>query len=157
MAKELPIEIFMPPNMLKAKVGGVGVGLDMGAVKRAEAAMEELKAEFHDWINGDVAKLAEARDAYNAEHNEMTFGALYRTANDLKGQALTFEHPFIARVASSLCRLLESSSAPMVLVNAHVETIRVLLRQNIQDKADPTTTMVAEELEERVKDALSAA
>ena len=42
MAREQPIELFMPPNMLKAKVGGGGFsGLDMAAIKRAEAAMEE--------------------------------------------------------------------------------------------------------------------
>ena len=40
MTKAHPIELFMPPNMLKAKVGGSIAGLDMSAVKRAEAAMD---------------------------------------------------------------------------------------------------------------------
>ena len=36
MAREQPIELFMPPNMLKAKVGGgTFSGLDMAAIKRA--------------------------------------------------------------------------------------------------------------------------
>jgi chemotaxis protein histidine kinase CheA len=158
MAKQLPIEIFMPPNMLKAKVGGAGAGLDMGAVKRAEIAMENLKTEFHDWINDDVAKLVQTRDAYQAQQNEETHGNLYRAAHDLKGQALTFEHPFVARVSSSLCRLLDGPSPyPMALVSAHVETARLLVRQNIKDKADPTTTVLAMELEARVREALTAA
>jgi hypothetical protein len=157
MAKQLPIEIFMPPNMLKAKVGGVGVGLDMGAVKRAEAAMETLKTEFDGWINADVAVLVAARDEYGAQQTGETRGALHRAANDLKGQALTFEHPFVARVASSLCKLLDGPDAPMSLINAHVETVRVLVRQNIKDKADPTTTAVAMELEARVGEVLTAA
>lgn len=157
MARELPIEIFMPPNMLKAKVGGIGVGLDMGAVKRAEAAMETLKSEFHEWINDDVAKLVAARDEYSAQQTDSTRAALYRTACDLKGQALTFEHPFVARVASSLCKLFDGHDAPMTLINAHVETVRVLVRQNIKNKADPTTTAVAEELEARVSEALTVA
>jgi chemotaxis protein histidine kinase CheA len=157
MAKELPIEIFMPPNMLKAKVGGAGVGLDMGAVKRAEMAVENLKTEFHDWINDDVAKLVAARDEYQAQRNDETFGKFYRAAHDLKGQALTFEHPFVARVSSSLCKLLDGKEPPMGLVSAHVETARLLVRQNIKDKADPTTTAVAMELEARVSEALKAA
>jgi hypothetical protein len=157
MAKQLPIEIFMPPNILKAKVGGVGVGLDMGAVKRAEAAMENLKAEFHDWINDDVAKLVEARDGYKTAQTEETQSRLYCTAHDLKGQALTFEHPFVARVASSLCKLLDGHAAnPMALINAHVETIRLLVKQNVKDKADPTTTALAMELEARVSELLAA-
>ena len=158
MPKQMPIEIFMPPNMLKAKVGGSGVGLDMGAVKRAEMAMEGLKAEFHDWINTDVAKLVEARDAYVVQQSDDTRGKLYRTAHDLKGQALTFQHPFVARVASSLCRLLDGHAAvPLSLVNAHVDTTRVLVRQNITDKADPTTTILAMELEARVSEVLKPA
>ena len=157
MAKQLPIEIFMPPNMLKAKVGGTGVGLDMGAVLRAEAAMENLKTEFHDWINDDVAKLVAARDEYQAQQNDDTFGKLYRAAHDLKGQALTFEHPFVARVSASLCRMLDGKSAPMTLINAHVETARLLVKQKIKDKADPTTTVLAMELETRVAEVLTAA
>ena len=38
--KREPIELFMPPNMLKAKAGSGPGGLDMAAVKRAEQAME---------------------------------------------------------------------------------------------------------------------
>jgi chemotaxis protein histidine kinase CheA len=157
MAKQLPIEIIMPPNMLKAKLGSAGAGLDMGAVKRAEMAMENLKTEFHDWINDDVAKLADARHAYNAAQNDETRGKLYRAAHDLKGQALTFEHPFVARVASSLCKLLDGdATVPIGLINAHVDTVRVLVRQNVKDKADPTTTALAMELEARVSEALKA-
>jgi len=44
MARQQPIELFMPPNMLKAKVGGTFVGIDMAAVNRAEAAMDALKS-----------------------------------------------------------------------------------------------------------------
>ncbi len=33
--RQQPIELFMPPNMLKAKVGGGLGGVDMGAMKRA--------------------------------------------------------------------------------------------------------------------------
>jgi hypothetical protein len=32
MAKQQPIEIFMPPNILKAKVGSVAGGIDMAAI-----------------------------------------------------------------------------------------------------------------------------
>ena len=102
MSKQ-PIEIFMPPNMLKAKVGG-GAGLDMAAIKRAEQAMESLKTEFSTWIEDDVARLVECRDAYAVKKNAEARGDLYRAGHDLKGQALTFEYPLVARVASSGCQ-----------------------------------------------------
>ena len=50
MPKDHPIELFMPPNMLKAKVGGGNFsGLDMAAINRGEAAMDGIKSEFSAW------------------------------------------------------------------------------------------------------------
>ena len=48
MADKRPIEIFMPPNILKAKVGGSIAGLDMAAIQRAEKAVAALQTEFSE-------------------------------------------------------------------------------------------------------------
>src|SRR4051812_15359018 len=61
MARKQPIELFMPPNMLKAKVGGGAGGMDLAAISRAEAAMEALQGEFGDWLADDVKTLTLAR------------------------------------------------------------------------------------------------
>jgi len=61
MARQQPIELFMPPNMLKAKAGGGLGGVDMAALKRAEAAMETLQADFGDMVADDVKTLLAAR------------------------------------------------------------------------------------------------
>jgi len=158
VAKQQPIEIFMPPNILKAKMGGTGGGLDMAAIKRAEKAMENLKAEFGDWIAADVARLAECRSAYASDMNAETRGDLYRAAHDLRGQALTFEFPLVARVATSLCRFLDgySGDLPVNLIDAHVDAIRVIVKQNIKDKADKIALTLTTELEARVAELLKA-
>ena len=106
MARQQPIELFMPPNMLKAKVGGGLGGIDMAAMKRAEAAMETLKSEFGDWIADDVKALTEARARYAQTPDAHARGALMRAAHDIKGQAPTFNYPLIARVAASLSRMI---------------------------------------------------
>ena len=49
MAHDQTTELFMPPNMLKAKVGGGLGGIDMAALKRADAALETLSAEYADF------------------------------------------------------------------------------------------------------------
>ena len=159
MTKEHPIEIFMPPNMLKAKVGGRISGLDMAAVKRAEKALAELKTEFSDWIDADVAKLGEARDAFEKDANGDTRGALYRAAHDLRGQALTFEFPLVARVAETLCGLLEGTDGPvpLALLDAHVDAIRVIVRQKIKDPKEKTVLVLVEELDARVREFLGKA
>jgi chemotaxis protein histidine kinase CheA len=152
MAKQKPIEIFTPPNILKAKLGGTGAGLDSAALQRAEAAMAGLKSEFAQWMEADVETLAQSRDVYAKSTNNETKDRLFRASHDLKGQALTFEHPVVARMAASLCKLLDSTpNTPLVLIDAHVNAIKILVRQNVHDVADPTTNALAAELEAQVR------
>jgi len=152
MGKQKPIEIFTPPNILKAKMGGTGAGLDSAALQRAEAAMAGLKSEFAQWMEADVDALSSSRDAYAHQATDETKNRLYRASHDLKGQALTFEHPVVARMAASLCKLLDGTPAtPLVLIDAHVNAIKILVRQNVRDVADPTTNALAAELEAQVR------
>src|SRR5690349_7870551 len=106
MARKQPIELFMPPNMLKAKVGGGLGGPDMAAIQRAEEAMQAPESQFGDWIAEDVKALTAARARYAKTQDEEARAALLRTAHDIKGQAPTFNYPLIARVASSLSRMI---------------------------------------------------
>jgi chemotaxis protein histidine kinase CheA len=161
MPKEQPIELFMPPNMLKAKVGGSIGGLDTAAIKRAEAAMETLKTEFAGWIGDDVDRLGKSRDRFAKTRGADARDELFRSAHDIKGQAATFEFPLVARVASSLCRLIDTIAAPdalpLVLVDAHVTAIRIIFRDNIKDQSNRMAIELAEELEARVTEIAEAA
>ncbi len=156
MTAKHPIEIFMPPNMLKAKVGGRISGVDVAAVKRAEKALDELKTEFGDWINDDVAKLVEARTAYEAAQNNDTRNDLYRASHDLRGQAMTFGYPLAARIGASLCKLLDGKpvSIPLTLIDAHVDAIGIVVRRNMKGNGDQTARALASELEARVDEFL---
>jgi hypothetical protein len=152
MAKKQPIELFMPPNMLKAKVG-VG-GLDSGVLKRAEQAVEDLKGDFAEWIVEDVNRLVQRRDFYQAQTNDDSLGDLYRASHDLRGQASTFDFPLIARVAASLCKLTDDATngleLPMALINGHVDAIKIIVRDGIKDPTNEVATILASELERQV-------
>ncbi len=160
MARQLPIEIFMPPNILKAKVGSAIGGIDMAAIKRAEAAVDVLKVEFQDWLASDVGALGGCRDAFAAAPSAETRENLFRAAHDLKGQAETFGYPMIARVAGSLTKLIDATNAsvevPLGLVDAHVAAIRVVFRDKITTTSDAVAQMLAEELEARVLETIAA-
>ncbi|HUO90497.1 MAG TPA: Hpt domain-containing protein [Rhizomicrobium sp.] len=161
MAKQQPIEIFMPPNILKAKVGSAGAvsGFDIGAIRRGEAAMDALKSEFGGWLASDVTRLLESRDKYAAAPTTEHRGDLFRAAHDLKGQADTYGYPLIARMAASLTKLLDeigSKSVPFGLADAHVAAIRIVFRDKITAAGDPTASALASELEARVKEELAA-
>jgi chemotaxis protein histidine kinase CheA len=153
MAKEQPIELFMPPNMLKAKVGGTIGGLDTAAILRAEAAVETLKEDFADWVAGDVERLSRCRDRFAARRNDHTIGELFRAAHDIKGQAASFDFALISRVAASLCKLIDATAAPdalpLVLVDAHVTAIRIIFRDKIRNENDRKAVELIEELEAR--------
>lgn len=161
MAREQPIELFMPPNILKAKVGGNSfTGMDMAAIKRAEAAMEELKSEFAGWAADDVKKLEAAREAYATQPDLKTRAALLRAAHDMKGQAATFDFPLIARVAGSLSKLIHELPAatdlPLGLVDAHVSAIHVIYRDKVMDMSNRVALVLIAELEGRVAEILPA-
>lgn len=147
------IEIFMPPNVLKAKLGSNGGGLDYAAIKRAEEAVETIKVQFPDWIAEDIELLSYACKAY-LDGNHQALGRLYRAGHDLKGQAATFEYPLIARIAASLCRLLDAPDiSPRILrrlTEAHVEAIKVAFKNQIKTESNVTALQLAEELEAQV-------
>jgi hypothetical protein len=160
VGKQQPIELFMPPNILKAKVGGTIKGLDTAAIKRAEAAVEILKVEFTEWVGQDVDRLVACRDGFAKSPDKTTCNALFRAGLDIKGQATTFEFPLVARVASSLCKLIEATKAPesvpLGLVDAHVAAIRIIFRDKIKDTSNKMATELAAELETRVVEATAA-
>lgn len=155
MPKQQPIEIFMPPNVLKAKVGNGLPGIDAGAVKKAEDAIAGMKAEFGNWMAEDVSKLVAARDAFAKARTQPNYATLYRAAHDLKGQGATFDFPMVARVAASICKLTDGTadpdSLPLNLVDAHVDAIKVAIRDNVREASDATAIALATELERQVK------
>lgn len=155
MARQQPIELFMPPNMLKAKVGGTG-GLDVAAIQRAEAAIDSLKDNFGDWLTSDIERLAECREKFVKTPDEAARKSLFGASIDIKGQATTFEFPLIARVAASLCKLIEQckpSLLPHALIDAHIQTMRAFFRDQVKDAQNPTAVVLLEELERRTQEA----
>ena len=158
MARQQPIELFMPPNMLKAKAGGGLGGVDMAALKRAEAAMETLQAEFGDMVADDVKTLLATRARYAKTPDADSRAALMRAAHDIKGNAPTFHFPLIARVAGSLSKLIgelpDSTPLPAGLVDAHVNAIQVIHRQNIQSTDDKMALTLCAELDAKVDELL---
>jgi chemotaxis protein histidine kinase CheA len=160
MLRQHPIELFMPPNMLKAKAGGGFGGVDLGAIKRAESAMENLKSEFAGMAGDTVAALAAAHRAYVAKASPDDRAALLRTAHDIKGLAGTLEYPLMGRVATSLSRLLieapEGKLLPAKLVEAHVVAMQIIHRQAIKGTGDKVALALLAELENQVGEILKA-
>ena len=159
MSKQQQTEVFMPPNLLKAKVGNGGFsGVDTAAIERAETAMDALKGEFADWALEDVRRLIEARERYAKSPDAASRAALLRAAHDMKGQAATFDFPLVARVAGSLANLIHDlppeKELSLTLVDAHVNAIQIIHRDKITDMSNKVALTLAQELEKRVAEIL---
>lgn len=154
-------QVISVPNTLKAKLGG-RFSIDPNAVARAEAALKGLSDQFGEWMQDELTKLDTAR-ADIAAHGltEDTANALYTRAHDLKGLGTTYGFPLVSRLGASICRLLDDkaarTSAPLFLVDAHINAIKAAVRDEIRDSDHPVGRTLVAELEGRVADYLKGA
>jgi chemotaxis protein histidine kinase CheA len=145
-------QVFAAPTPLRDRLGPRFGRIDPDAVAKAEAALRGLSSQFAEWLADEVSKLEVAREALRSQGaNDATMNRLYTHAHDLKGLGATYEFPIITRIAASLCKLLgepdERLKAPLGLIDAHVDTIRAAVRDNIRDSDNPMGRVLAEELE----------
>jgi HPt (histidine-containing phosphotransfer) domain-containing protein len=142
-------EMIAPCNDLRSRIlttAGEGHAVD-DPVARAEQALAQLATELSNWMQEECERLDRARNQLKAHgFTELTYEALFHAVHDIKGQAATFGFPWLADIADSLCRLLESSPdkdrIPLVLVDQHIEAMRA----SIRERARPDIASVAHEL-----------
>jgi hypothetical protein len=147
--------MFTPPNTLRMKVGGGFGGIDAGAIAKAEEALKAMSAQFGQWLQDEITKLDAAQTAIRTQGlTQETAEGLYFRAHDLKGLGSTYQYPIVTRMAGSLCKLLDDpakrTEAPIVLLDAHIDAIKAVVRDEIQTEEHPVGRELAETLEARV-------
>lgn len=152
--------MIQPPNTLRIRVGARSTSLDPGLLAKAEAALQSLSSQFGDWMQDELDKLEAARAAVKTGGlNDETAEALFMRAHDLKGLGATYEFPIVTRMAGSLCKLLDASerrsTAPLYLVDAHIDAVKAAVRQNIRSEDHPVGRVLVTELETRVAEYLA--
>jgi hypothetical protein len=151
-------QVIRPPNTLRAKVGG-GFAINADAVAKAEQALAAMSSQFGQWLQDEIVKLEKAQADIRAQgYTAQTAEALYFRAHDLKGLGATYQYPLVTRLAGSLCKMLDDPAkrldAPMVILDAHIDAIRAVVRDKIQTDDHPVGKALAETLEARVKEHL---
>ena len=154
-----PPQVIRPPNPLRAKVGGFG-GINADAIAKAEAALKAMSAQFGQWLQDEIVKLDQAQADIRAKgYTPETAEALYFRAHDLKGLGATYQYPLVTRIAGSLCRLMDDGEkrmqAPVAILDAHIDAIRAVVRDEIQTDEHPVGRELAETLEARVTEHLA--
>ncbi len=155
MSEQKMGEMIPASNALKLKVGGRFGAIDPAAIAKAEAALKSLSVNFGQWLDDEVAKLDGARQRLKTEGSTaeaMEF--LYMRAHDLKGLGTTYEFPIVTRISGSLCKLIDDRekrlSAPIELIDAHIDTIKAAVRDQIKTDDHPVGRVLIQELERRV-------
>lgn len=153
-------QVIRPPNTLRLKVGGAFGGIDAGAIAKAEEALKAMSSQFGQWLQDEIVKLDKAQTDIRAQgYNAQTAEALYFRAHDLKGLGATYQYPLVTRLAGSLCRMMDDPAkrmaAPLPLIDAHIDAIKAVVRDQIQTDEHPVGRALAESLEAGVADHLS--
>lgn len=147
-----PAQIIRPPNALRQKVGGGFGGIDAAAIAKAEEALKAMASQFGAWLQDEINKLDAAQTAIRTQgYTPETAEALYFRAHDLKGLGSTYQYPLVTRLAGSLCSLLDDPArrmaAPLALLDAHIDAIKAVVRDQIQTDEHPTGLALAQTLE----------
>ena len=148
-------QVIRPPNTLRLKVGGGFGGIDANAIAKAEEALKAMSAQFGQWLQDEIVKLDAAQVAIREKgFTPETAEGLYFRAHDLKGLGSTYQYPLVTRLAGSLCKLLDNPGkrmeAPVVLLDAHIDAIKAVVRDQIQTDDHPVGRALAETLEAEV-------
>lgn len=156
-----PAQVIRPPNTLRVKVGGSFGGIDASAIAKAEEALKAMSAQFGQWLQDEIVKLDAAQAAIRTDgYTAATAEQLYFRAHDLKGLGSTYQYPLVTRLAASLCKMMDDPEkrmrAPLVILDAHIDAIRAVVRDQIQTDEHPTGRVLAEALEARVAEHLAA-
>lgn len=161
MSQQNPSQMIPPSNSLRLKLGGGRLGgIDAAAIAKAEAALKSLAGNFSQWLQDEITKLDAARQEVKVQGmTPETMENLYLRAHDLKGLGTTYGYQLITRIAGSLCKLIDEKdkrlTAPMSLVDAHIDGIKAAVRDDIKSDTHPVGAALAQELERRVREVAS--
>lgn len=146
MADQRKVEIFMPPNTLKAKASAPGGLSEKEAVKRGDASVQELAGNYVGWATADVDELErmvkDLLKVTEAEARRVAVRKLYKKSHDLKGQGGTFDFPLVTLIGDSLCGYLEGlgedTNVSLEVVLMHVEAAKIILVRQVKGMGGQT-------------------
>jgi hypothetical protein len=103
------------------------------AIERAETEIAEVKVDFNEWINGELAELATAFAATREhQHDPQRLADLAGRSRQLRDVTTTMRFELLSFVAASLCDLMDSINAeaelPMESIACHLDSLNLAAR-----------------------------
>ncbi len=129
-------EIITPPTNLQhlARKTPGDNKLDLTVLMKAELALEKISSQYSDWMEKEVSSLRDMRNDINASgFTAENLSKLFFLMQNLKDCAAPFGYPYVAKIASSLCDIIEdvkTENIPQEIVNAHLSAVLAIVNEH---------------------------
>lgn len=147
------VRFIKPLNTLrKAKVGDGPGKLDTTALARAEAVVADMTENYSEWAKEDLTSMQAAIDTIwnNPAEQADALGRLRTISLDMKGQGATFGYSLITEIGDSLNKfvmdLQEASELDLKVIVSHMESMQVVMADEIRDDGGPVGRELLREL-----------
>jgi len=107
-------EFVKPPQTLQSKItkGGPGA-VDMAALAKAEAVIDNLADDYLSWVKEDFIRLDKAYEQLKAgaPDDKANIDAMFSVVHDMKGQGGSFGYGLMTQISDLLAGILENADA----------------------------------------------
>jgi len=145
---------YIDPPLRARLVDFAGTAFDADDLSRAEEAIAKVVTRYPTLLADEIAKLVAAWDAAPEQLTSEVVGPIFTVAHDLAGYGATFGYPLITVFGRSLSRLLTmgdlSREQMAAVVDAHIATLRVIVRDRMKGSDGPMGLQLAASLDQAI-------
>lgn len=149
-----PRNAYIEPPPRARLVDFAGAAFDAADVQRAEQAIAKVLTRYPNLLGDEIGKLVAAWEAAPERLTEEAVAPVFNVAHDLAGYGATFGYPLITIFARSLCRLLTMGDLTRdqmtSVVNAHIATLRVIVRDRMEGAGGPIGIQLGASLDQAI-------
>jgi len=131
-----------------------GTEFDAETISRAEQAVAKVLARYPTLLADEIGKLVAAWQAAPEQLTSETVAPIFNVAHELAGYGETFGYPLVTILGRSLCRLLTMGDLNRQqmgsVVDAHIATLRVIVRDHMQGDGGPIGLQLAAGLDQAI-------
>ncbi len=145
---------YIDPPTRARLVDFAGTEFDADDLSRAEEAIAKVVTRYPTLLADEIAKLVAAWDEAPEQLTPEVVGPIFTVAHDLAGYGATFGYPLITIFGRSLSRLLTmgdlSREQMATVVDAHIATLRVIVRDRMTGSGGPIGLQLAASLDQAI-------
>jgi hypothetical protein len=145
---------YIDPPLRARLVDFAGTAFDADDLSRAEEAIAKVLTRYPTLLADEIAKLVAAWDAAPEQLTPEVVGPIFTVVHDLAGYGATFGYPLVTIFGRSLSRLLTmgdlSREQMAAVVDSHISTLRVIVRDQMKGHGGPIGLQLAISLDQAI-------